>query len=739
MFTKPKFAQISLGDLSLASLSRDALAGSISALVTIAYCFSFGALIFQGSISSGLTLGLAALLTGSAVTGLIVAMTTTLAPADAGPDTPAVAVMSVLAASIAGSFAARGLSGEAAAIHVLIAISVSTFLTGLMLLTMGITKVGEWLRFVPFPVIGGFLAASGWLLITGGIEVMTGVRPQLTGSAFSELFSDAQLPKLLVGLLFAIGVFALRQRIKSFFVLPATFFASLIVLDLTLLLFGEAGGSSWFLNDVGDFKLWLPLSVIVTEDIDWGVIAANSAEIGAVCGVTAISMLLDVSSLEVSRAKTAELDDEFRTNGYANIAASLVGGVAGNLSLNGSILIQEAGAVSRLSGVIAACICGLVLLIGGQIADFIPTVLLGGLLAYLGLVILTQAFVKTPALRSWTDFALAAGIMLIIINWGYLQGVITGIIGACLTFAFSYSRIGVVRRHLTRSDFSSNIERSTEQKLFLRENGKKIHVMWLAGFIFFGSSNGLFEYIRRCIDSQTDPRIRHIILDFSGVPGFDTSAMLSLVKLRNYCDAQGVALAISGISDKMLEAFRGADFFTDQGPHRLYGNRNVALEACENSLLSDFSMFDQSEDVFEDWLERGLGPDIDIHHIMDYLTRYEVEAGHSLYQQGEPSDSVDLIASGLVAIVANDGHGGHIQLRRMAGQTIVGEMGFYRAATRTASVIADEQTVFYSLTREAFEKMQADHPKSAAAFDKFIIRILADRLEFASLEIGALI
>ncbi|RME97903.1 MAG: sulfate permease and related transporter, partial [Alphaproteobacteria bacterium] len=167
-------------DATPASLLRDAVSGSVAGLVTVTYCISFAALIFQNEIAGGLTLGLSALLTGTVVTGVIVALTTTLAPADAGPDTPAVAVMSVLAASIAASFSAAGLSGDLAVIHVMVAITISTLLTGLLLFGLGALRLGVWLRFVPYPVIGGFLAASGWLLMTGGIEVMSGVAPGLS-------------------------------------------------------------------------------------------------------------------------------------------------------------------------------------------------------------------------------------------------------------------------------------------------------------------------------------------------------------------------------------------------------------------------------------------------------------------------------------------------------------------------------------------------------------------------------
>ncbi len=167
------------------SLLRDLSSGLISALITIAYCISFGALLFQGKLAGGLSLGLSALLAGSAIAGFIVAWTTSLSPASAGPDTPAVAVMSVLAGSVAGRIAADGGATAQAVEHVLLAISLATLLTGLVLYGIGALRLGQLLRFVPYPVIGGFLAASGWLLITGAVEAVTGT--ELTLAALGDI------------------------------------------------------------------------------------------------------------------------------------------------------------------------------------------------------------------------------------------------------------------------------------------------------------------------------------------------------------------------------------------------------------------------------------------------------------------------------------------------------------------------------------------------------------------------
>ena len=143
--------------MDLPTLGRDALAGVISAIVQIAYCISFSALIFQGAIASGFSLGLAALIMGTVVTGLVVALTSTLSPAGAGPDTPAIAVMSVLAGSIAAALAAKGVTTQAIILNVMVGISVSTLFTGFLLFGLGALKLGQWLRFIPTRLSPDFL------------------------------------------------------------------------------------------------------------------------------------------------------------------------------------------------------------------------------------------------------------------------------------------------------------------------------------------------------------------------------------------------------------------------------------------------------------------------------------------------------------------------------------------------------------------------------------------------------
>ena len=83
-------------------------------------------------------------------------------------------------------------------------------------------------------------------------------------------------------------------------------------------------------------------------------------------------------------------------------------------------------------------------------------------------------------------------------------------------------------------------------------------------------------------------------------------------------------------------------------------------------------------------------------------------------------------------------NGGTRRLRRPATHTVVGEMGFFRRSTRSATVSSDGPAVLFSMTRPNLERMRRERPDLAGAFDEFIVRVLANRLDATNREVAAL-
>lgn len=718
---------------------REGLAGVVASFVTLAHCLSFSALLFAGELASGLPAALWGFMVASAAVTLLSGLSTTLPPMLAGPRNPAVAVMSVLAGTVSAAAFAEGLDGADAARHVLVALAIASALTGIGLWTLGAFNLGQVVRFVPYPVIGGFLAASGLLLIVGGLRVASGHPLNLGGG---HAVSTADASRIAVAALFVGALLGLRRRASGAAGLPVVIIASAAVLDLVLWLAGSP--AAWYLAANGGARGWSPLASL--GGIDWRILASASVEIVSIAAVSIAALLLDISSLEVQRRTAADMDAEFRSNGAANLAVVAIGGLSVGHALNPSRLIDALGGESRAAGMAGGAFVALVLAAGIDMAAWVPRPILGGLLVFLGVGVMAEAL-KAPGRRSWLEFALMLLIMGTIVRFGYLTGLGFGVVGACLLFAASYSRIGVIRRHVTREVCAAPVERAPELLHLLTREGARIHILWLSGFVFFGSSNRLYEEIRRTVGEAAAPGgggRRWVVLDCSDVTGIDAAAVLSFQKLANWAAAADVVTVFAAASPALARDLEAAGIAGQaDGATRHFPSRNAGIEWCEDQLIAGAGAatvgLDGEPAAFETWLAGELGGRAARGLIEGYLERRELAAGEVVCRLGAPSDTIELVAAGSVGVLVAGLGDRLVRVRRMTGRTVVGEMGFFRALPRAASVMAEEPAVIYVMTRAAYMRLVESQPVLATAFLEFVVRALSNRMDVANREISALL
>jgi sulfate permease, SulP family len=369
----------------------------------------------------------------------------------------------------------------------------------------------------------------------------------------------------------------------------------------------------------------------------------------------------------------------------------------------------------------------------------VPIPVVTGLVFLLGYGFIIETFRRPFLQHAWLDLLMAVAIMIVCVAYGYLVGVLVGLLCACCLFAISYARIGVVRRHVTRAHFASNVDRSLEASQHLREMGDAIYLYWLSGYIFFGSSESVFERIRGDIEALPAGQVAFVILDFGMVSGADSSAFVSLAKLRTFCDQQGVTIVYASLSPANRAALERAGFFGAKSRQQSFTDLNTALAWCEDQLLGNAGLdTDTGLADFEPWLQRQLGSSVQADDLLAYLERKDITNSQVLYREGEPADTIDLVAAGKLAVEIAQGDGGSLLMRRTKTQTVIGEMGFFRQSSRSATVSSDGAATLYTLTRMNFEKMRRERPDLASAVDDFILRVLADRIEFANRQVASL-
>jgi sulfate permease, SulP family len=142
--------------------ANDLFAGIAASIMTVAYGLSFAALIFSASLHTWLAYGIAATFMTTAIAASFVAARSSLPFAIAAPDGATAAVTATLAAKVAQRLIEMGPPDDLLA-PVMIVLALAPLLTGILLFSLGLARAGGAIRFIPYPVIGGFLSATGWL------------------------------------------------------------------------------------------------------------------------------------------------------------------------------------------------------------------------------------------------------------------------------------------------------------------------------------------------------------------------------------------------------------------------------------------------------------------------------------------------------------------------------------------------------------------------------------------------
>ncbi|MFM8859094.1 MAG: SulP family inorganic anion transporter, partial [Methylocystis sp.] len=273
------------------NLVGDIIGGLTSGVVAIAYGLTFSNLIFSGQMKPWSGYGLAATFLAMAIGSGVMALRSSIPFVIAGLDGATAAVTASLVSALIVKLNDIGDPDDLLA-PVMIVIALSTGLTGLILWLLGVLRAANAIRFIPFPVIGGFLAATGWLMINGGIRIVLD-----RGFSFNfmiEILQSNKLEKISAAFALALMINALQKLWRSPYALPVSVILGVIGAHLYLfflgLSFSSAATQEWFIHaprEVALVKTW-DLSDLWL--FPWSALPGLSGDIIAVVFVTAITM-----------------------------------------------------------------------------------------------------------------------------------------------------------------------------------------------------------------------------------------------------------------------------------------------------------------------------------------------------------------------------------------------------------------------------------------------------------------
>lgn len=704
--------------------------GFVGGVIVLPLTISFALLIFSAEdLSPFASSGIGLVLFGAFIMQLIIALTSSVPGMMGGPQDSPAAILGLTAVVIAARMG--GASAEAKFITVVMTVILTSVISGLFFVTIGGFQLSRLVRFIPYPVVGGFVAGTGLLLTQGALGVMLGNAPGIAD--LGALLKSENVLLWVPGFLFGVSVLIASRRSTHFLMYPVLLVGAVLLFYLVIWFSGynmqEAREMGWLLGPFPQGTLWKPLDLSLFGQVDWNVIASQSSNILAIAMISLVALLLNASALELIAQRDVDLNRELISTGIANIVGGLAGGSVGYHYLGISALAFRMGISNRLVALFGASVTGLALLFDASLLSLIPKLVVGGLILFVGLSFLVEwlydAWFQLPSI----DYALVWLILIVVGAVGFLEGVGTGIAIAIILFVVNYSRIGIVKDTLTGKSYQSNVERPFEQRQLIKEAGDRILILRMQGFIFFGTSQSLVNQVNMRVKDSAQSKLRFMVLDFQHVSALDASALFGFVRLRQMAAANQFFLVLTDASKDMKTRLARNGIDERDEMIRIFPTMDYGMEWCETKLLLE----EGGSSIIRAGSLRGqlrklLPLAEQVEKFMTYLERQEAQQYHILINQGDPPDCMYFVDSGEVTTRLEMSKGKFIRLKSQRGGTMVGEMGLFLKQPRTATVVVSEPSVLYRLSLEAYERMMHDDPELSFHLYKWIGRVLATRI-----------
>nr|WP_319385240.1 sulfate permease [uncultured Roseibium sp.] len=490
-----------------------------------------------------------------------------------------VAVVSLMTASAVGEFAQQGTPEYLGAAIVL------AFLSGLMLIAMGLLRLGFLANLLSHPVISGFITASGLLIAASQLKHVLGVPAH--GHTLTEiLLSLAQHLDAVNWITFFIGaavtafLFWVRNGLKTTLLgLGLGLFLSDILTKAgpvaavvaTTVLSNALHLSDRGVRVVGDIPSGLPVPQLPAFDSElWLALAGPALLISVIGFVESVSV---AQTLAAKKRQRIEPDQELIGLGSANIASALSGGYPVTGGFARSVVNFDAGAATPAAGAFTAAGIAFATLFLTPLLAHLPQATLAATIIVAVLTLVDFGAVRRTFRYSKSDFSAMAATISVTLLFGVEPGVISGVALSIALHLYRSSRphlaiVGIV----PGSEHFRNVERHTVV------TGEKVLTVRVDESLFFANSRFLEDRIYALVAER--PEIDDVILMCSAINAIDASALESLEEINNrLCDA-GVTFHLSEVKGPVMDRLNRSDF-PDQLTGRVFLSQYDALRALD--------------------------------------------------------------------------------------------------------------------------------------------------------------
>ena len=597
--------------------------------------------------------------------------------------------------------------------HIIALLVLTALLAAGLQLLYGVIGGGRLIKFIPYPVVTGYLSGVGLLIALGQLPKFFGFPHHY--SLLQGLLSPAcwNWRCLLVGLVtmaLMLGgprltrklpapIFGLLGGICTYFMLAA-FSPALRHVDGNALLIGPIRMSgSFFTGITGRAHA---LATISPADIRLVLLSALTLSV-----LLSIDTLKTCVGLETLTRNRHNADRVLVGQGLGNLASVLVGGMPGSGAMGPSLVNVTSGGRSYRAGVIEGVLVIASLLFLSPLIAWIPFAALAGILLIVAWRMFDWHALHLLCSQSGRqDFAVIAAVVLISAMTDLMVAAGVGVALAILLFIRDHLRGSVIRWKRYLNQVSSKTRRLDTELAILAQHGDQGVFCELQGDLFFGTTDQLYTQLEADLRSK-----KYLLFDMRHVQSMDYTAAHLFDLMHAQLAERGGQLIFSGMPSAVIDGrdfqryLAELDMLKEHEGVMISETLDGALEWIEEQILAEPGVKGEAERRLElpDFaLFHGFEADI-LTQLAGCMRELSVAPGESIIRHGEQGDELFLVRRGSVRILQPLEGGQHHHLATIGQGNFFGELSFLDHGIRRSDVEAKSATELYILSRTSLD------------------------------------
>lgn len=641
--------------------------------------------------------------------------------------------------------------GDNQVMVILLLVSMTLLIAGMLQLIMGAVGGGKLIKFIPYPVIAGFMNGIAIIIFLAQLRPFFGVGKE---ASLLQLFTGGagvRYETVLVGTVTILTMIASQRLTKA---IPGSlvgllcgvgaYFAIGEIISPSLL---HVKGNPLV---IGAIPSALPTPKQVTSFLAHGTLVPLSRLGTLIIPAVTLSVLASIDTLltsvvtdMVTKGKHNSTKELFG-QGVGNIASACFGGLPVAGSTLATMVNVNAGSRTGLGGLVNSIMVLLVVMFLGGLVQWIPMSVLAGILLVTSVGMIEYESINLTFKKSALgNLFVIVAVTVITVAVDLIVAVLVGLIITAFLFIREQISKNIVRKTYTGNLIHSKKIRSQEAMNILLQKGDRIKIYELSGSLFFGTCDKLLTQIEQEIDNFA------IILDFKRVHTIDLTGAQLLKQIIERVQEAGTYFIFSHLQNadnpekrQMFQFLQENGVVAAIGKNSLFPDIDRAQEWVEDKLIE--TSLAATEDVQKLALHNlEVFQDLDdeqLEIVRQHLYPVEFKAGDIVFREGDPGDKIYFLMCGSVSVLASLSANGDAssRLATFGEGVFFGDMAILEKKPRSATVRADAHTEVLYMTVDDFEKLVKTRPLIASKMLLGMTRELSYRLRLTTIEVRTL-